>query len=542
MAMKTWKRAFCLLLIFVLIAATLSCNCRDAEIRKPAETPAPTGTPAPAPTGTTTPDTPQPDAIIAPEEGCAIEFPDRPFYHYDMDLTLNEADRTVSGHVVFDFYNDSDDPWDKLYMRDYPSLFTDPESVGYDSSMEIHGALTEIGDVTDGRDGSRLACERDDDVSVIWLGLPKPLASNDRMTLEYDFKTTVPTVADRFGVEAGVFNVTNFYPILAEYENGDWSHAAYYGMGECFYSEVSDYDVKLTVPAGFTVAATGTETGKTETDGAVTYTYHAPCVRDFVFSASKSFVWEDAVFDGVHVNVLYNSESKPTSDMTAPVGAAFRAAEDSLAAFGEAFGQYPYEELDIVLAPICAGGMEYPNLVIISDWLCDPDYSGETDDRRYDPLKNCIAHEIAHQWFMGIVGSNSGMQPWQDESFASYSVLVYAEYIDDLNSDRTESDAKWNTADTRKLKNLPYTPINCAYYDFPSPLMYQQVVYSLGEAVLFRMEEILGEKEFHTVVREYVRRNAFTNADPSSFFDVLFEYAGTDNTELNELVEAAFDL
>lgn len=533
-------RTVCWLLILVLTVSALSCRRREQKTDAPAPAAAIEATPAS--TGTHTPETPQPVVFAAPEEGCAIAFPNRPLYHYDMDLTLNEADHTVSGHVVFDFYNDSKDPWDKLCMRDYPSLFTDPESVGYDSSMEIHGAVTEIGDVTDGRDGSRLACERDDDVSVIWLGLQKPLAPNEWMTLEYDFQTTVPTVADRFGYEAGVFNVTNFYPILAEYADGDWSHAAYYDMGECFFSETADYDVTLTVPLGFTAATTGAETGKTETDDAVTYTFHAPCVRDFVFSASGTFVWENAAFDGVRVNVLYNSESKPTSDMTAPVEAAFRAAEDSLAAFGEAFGKYPYEELDIILAPIYAGGMEYPNLVIIADMLCDPDYSGETDDRRYDPLKDCIAHEIAHQWFMGIVGNDSGMQPWQDESFASYSELVYAEYIGDLNSDRTRSITKWDTDDTRQLKNLPYTPINRAYYDFASPLMYQQVVYSLGQAVLFRMEEILGEKEFHTVVRVYVQRNAFTNADPSSFFDVLFEYAGTDNTELNELVEAAFDL
>lgn len=547
-------RTVCWLLSFVLIVSVLSCRRREPEVNVLAPTPAATieATPAPTemttpvPTGTPPPETSQPDVFKAPEEGCDIEFPDRPLYHYDMDLTLNEADRTVSGHVAFDFYNDSEEPWDKLCMRDYPSLFTDPEPVGYDSSLALNGALTEIVNVIDGRDGSVLAFERDDDVSVIWLGLRKPLAPGDRMTLEYDFTATVPTVADRFGVEAGVYNVTNFYPILAEYENGDWSHAAYYDMGECFYSEVSDYDVRLTVPMGFTAAATGTETGKTETGDAVTYTYHAPCVRDFVFSASRTFVWESAVFDGVRVNVQYNSESCPTPDMTVPVAESFRAAEDTLAALGEAFGKYPYEELDIVLAPICAGGMEYPNLVIISDVLCDPDYSGyETDGKRYEPLKNCVAHEIAHQWFMGIVGSNSGMQPWQDESFASYSVLVYAEYIGDLDDDRMADVTEWNLSDSGRLQQLKSSlccPINRAYYDFRMPLFYQQAVYSLGQAMLFRMEEILGEKAFHAVVREYVHRNAFSNADPQSFFDVLFEYAGTDNDELNELVEAVFDL
>ena len=538
---NTRNRALCWLLILMLASSILACRRQPTEpVFEPEATHPESFDTEPVYT-----ETPAPDVFTAPEEGCAIEFPDRPLYHYDMDLTLNEEDRTVSGHVVFDFYNDSEDVWDKLCMRDYPSLFIDPELVGYDGSLEINGALTEITGVKDGRDGSDLAYRRDDDASVLWLDLSESLAPNERMTLEYDFTATVPTVADRFGCEAGVYNVTNFYPILAEYADGDWSHAAFYGMGECFFSEVADYDVRITVPAGFTVAATGTETGKTETDGAVTYICRAPCVRDFVFCASETFEWESATFDGVRVNVLYSRESQPVSDMRASVEASFRAAADSLAALGEAFGRYPYEELDIVLAPIYAGGMEYPNLVIIADVLCNPDYPGNrAEEITYDRLKTCIAHEIGHQWFMGIVGSNSGMQPWQDESFASYSVLVYAEYLDELDKVRAEVD-DWNLSDPVKLKRIKTTvccPINRAYYDFQNARLYEMAVYSLGEAVLFRMEEILGQKEFHAVLREYVHRNAFTNADPSGFFDVLFLYAGTDNAELNELIEAVFDL
>ena len=94
----------------------------------------------------------------------------------------------------------------------------------------------------------------------------------------------------------------------------------------------------------------------------------------------------------------------------------------------------------------------------------------------------------------------------------------------------------------KKLKNSVCCPVNRAYYDFATPILYEQAVYSLGKAALFRMEQILGETEFHAVLREYVHRNAFSNADPHSFFDVLFAYAGTDNAELNELVEALFGL
>ena len=96
-----------------------------------------------------------------------------------------------------------------------------------------------------------------------------------------------------------MYNVTNFYPILAEYDGGAWSHAAYYQDGECFFSEVSDYDVRLSVPKDFIVASTGTEAAKTESGEQMIYTYKAPCVRDFVFSASANFVLTDGTYNGV---------------------------------------------------------------------------------------------------------------------------------------------------------------------------------------------------------------------------------------------------
>ncbi|MBP5492561.1 MAG: M1 family metallopeptidase [Clostridiales bacterium] len=475
----------------------------------------------------------------APAAGCKIDFPTRDLYHYDMDLTLNEEDHTVGGHVVFQFYNDSEDDWEQLCMRDYSSLFVDAETAGYDGAIETNGALTEITNIKNETSGKDMKYTRDDDVSVIWLDLDTPLAPGEQMTLSYDFVATVPTVADRYGLENGVYNVTNFYPILAEYVDGDWSHAAFYNMGECFYSEVSDYNVRLTVPSGYVVASTGTEKTVDDNGDTQTYTYEAPCVRDFVFSASADFVLETSTFDGVCVNVLYNGTNPPASDMTPSVEKTFEAARDALAAFKEAFGEYPYPELDVILAPIDAGGMEYPNLIIITDIYCTKSYSYAD----YEILRECVAHEIGHQWFMGIVGSNSGMQPWQDESITSYTEFVYYEYIGDLDFVDGYSRNSFDLSDptnAAQLQQIQYFPLNKSYYDFPDDDTYTSAVYMFGKAVLFQMEEILGREEFHAVLREYVHRNAFTNADPMSFFDVLYEYAGTDNAELNALIEAAF--
>lgn len=488
------------------------------------------------------------------EPGCEIAFAERELYHYDMDLKLNEEDNTIGGHVKFECYNDSEDTWNELCLRDYPSLFTINEAVGVDEEGDLDAALTEINNITDGRDNSKLTYERDEDISVVWLKLANPLATGEKMTLEYDFKATIPAIADRFGAGGRVFNVTNFYPILAEYVDGEWSHEAYFSTGECFYSEVSNYDVRLTVPYNFKVATTGTQTGFKEEGDTVTYTYKAPCVRDFVFSASSIFKSESKVCGDVTVNVFCNLPVYLEEEYETATRVAFEAAEDSLAAFGNAFGQYPYPELDIVITPISAGGMEYPNLVIIGvDYLTEVTMFDENgnlvSEALIDDFKVCVAHEIGHQWFMGIVGSNSGMNPWLDESFASYSELVYADYLSDvknqkLNSMGINSKPVGDFSDpsiTSKLVEEGSLPIDLSYYDYKNDTAYVIAVYYNGTRVLRQMEEILGHDEFQSIIREYVALHAFTNVKPYDFFEVLYRHAGNDNEELNALIENVFE-
>ncbi len=505
------------------------------------------GTPTVTPVDTITP---TPGEFVAPPENCEIAFPTGKLYHYDMELALNAEAHTVGGHVVFDFFNDTDEPWDKLCLRDYSSVFTDEVAAGYDRGTEIEGGLTEILNVTDSRDNSVLACEREEDPSVVWLQLTKPLAPGEEMTLTYDFTAKIPYVADRYGYYDNVFNVSNFYPILAEYDANGWSHERYIAVGECFYSEVADYDVRITVPAGFKVATSGTDVSKSENESSITYTYKAPCVRAFVFCASDRFKVMDATYDGVHVNILYHEDMDELDYMADAVKASFNAARDSLAAFGKAFGRYPYEELDIVIAPIDAGGMEYPNLIIISDAECSPTYTGDNwDIPVYEMAETCVAHEIGHQWFMGIVGSNSGIEPWLDESLASYTEIVYYEYCNTVLGMEDHLIREYNSREymdlcdprtANMINEYHYFPLTQSYYDYPSDNTYIQAIYGMGPMALYQMAEILGYDELLGVIREYVRRNAFTNADTEDFFEVLTEYAGTANADLNNLLANVF--
>lgn len=511
----------------------------QTEIEEPFDDSDPTDTKAPS-----VPTDSVPDMLITlPEENCAIEFPTSETFRYTMDLTLDTEKNQVGGHVDIEFFNYSEDTWDELCFRDYSSLFEEGSGAAYPAATKTNGALTEINNITDGRSGEKIDYRRDADVSVVWVKLSSPLAPNEKMTLSYDFTAQIPTIADRYGVKDDVFNVTNFYPILAEYTETGWSHEAFYNMGECFFSEISQYDVTLTVPENYMVLSTGTEASSKTDGGKTTYKFDAPNVRDFVFCACASFEKIEGDYDGTHINVVYDKAHPASNQMDECLKACLKASQDSLAAFNEAFGKYPYPELDVILAPIDAGGMEYPNLVIITvdSFYCS---SNTYEDIPFQTISVVVAHEIGHQWFMGIVGSNSGMEPWLDESFASYTEIVYGEYMD-VNSlyfyySESFDDLK-DPATQSSLKASDIIPINRSYYSFRDTGSYVMSAYEYGKMALYQMEEILGRENFHGIIREYVRRNAFTNSTAERFFEVLFEAAGPDNENLNKLVEGCFE-
>jgi|GEM_PF-533325 len=484
--------------------------------------------------------------IDVPEKGCPIEFPEEDRYHYVMKLSLDPDKRTIGGHVSLTFFNDSEEDWDKLCLRDYSSLFIDGKTAGYDPGVTTNGATTEITNLVDERDNSTLDLSRDKDVSVVWIPLSKKLAPKEEMTLSYDFVAVIPTVADRYGVQDGVFNVTNFYPILAEYTKDGWSHEAFYNLGECFFSEIADYEVMLSLPETMKMVSTGLSTGAIEDNGRKIYKIEAPCVRDFVFCACESFEFLTDNYDGVHIHVVYSTEGEDLDYLKLLAEKSMHAAKVSLQSFGEAFGKYPYEILSVVLAPIDAGGMEYPNLVIIEcnkpEWIRD---DAELASYAEYNARAVVSHEIGHQWFMGIVGSNSGMEPWLDESFASFTECVYAMY-------GVKDGAKYYSRSYgRQQANLldpnvrsPYKdslPINRSYYAFTSQGAYLDAVYGVGQFTLFQIGEIIGMEELYGVIREYVHRNAFTNSTEDRFFEVLYEAVGTENQELNELIKLIFD-
>ena len=182
-----------------------------------------------------------------------------------------------------------------------------------------------------------------------------------------------------------------------------------------------------------------------------------------------------------------------------------RAAKLSLSRYSQWYGSYPYSTLTIVVPPKGAegtGGMEYPTL--ITAWAADDKAPGLE-------LEQVIAHEIAHQYWYGMVASNEMEEAWLDETFASYSELRLMQ---------SEYDQTYNL------------PLEAVHITKPAPLkldawkyldhhQYATNVYTRGKLVLLSIEREIGSESMRKVLRTYFQRWKFKHPSTSDFKKVL---------------------
>ena len=280
--------------------------------------------------------------------------------------------------------------------------------------------------------------------TVATLTLPVPLAPGDSLDLQARWHFAIPTEdAPRMGSDGSVTLMAYWYPQFSVYDDvAGWQLDPYLATGE-FYMDHADYDVRITVPSGYLVAATGRLQNAAEVlpagvrenlaraarsgtpvavvndslrrrgratlrGAALTWRFAADSVRDFAFYTSREVVW-DAVAatvpggagrDTVLVHAFYRPRARGWTR-------AADYARQSLEHFSRTLWAYPWAQLSVVEG-IVEGGMEYPMLTAVSVG---------SDSRE---LLATIAHETGHMWFPMQVGSDERRFAWMDEGLASW--------------------------------------------------------------------------------------------------------------------------
>lgn len=346
------------------------------------------------------------------------------------------------------------------------------------------------------------------------LSLPAQWFAGSAVTVELNYTVSIPQCASRFGEDAGIFALGNVFPTLALWENDAWRTDRYCAIGDPFQTGCANWTVRLSLPAGYTVAGTGYPQPAYLGDAAV-YTMQAQAVRDFALVISDQFASASGMADDVLVTA-YARDKAAAQRMV-------KYAQQALACYEQHYGDYVYPTLTLSEVSFPYGGMEYPQLVMIGN---------EVIAAADDSLEITVAHEVAHQWWYAMVGSDSYNQAWQDESLCEYALLDYVEQA-------YGAAARMNTAfdriETAMRITVPrgVTPGSPIDY-FQDLSEYSTVVYRRGAALWLAMENLLGKDSLDAALQGYVQQYRFGIATREDITRVLSQAAGQDVSALME--------
>lgn len=349
--------------------------------------------------------------------------------------------------------------------------------------------------------------------------LNEPLAPGASVDVSLPFRVEAsavlrPAAPGRFGFAEGVLIAPTFYPLVPRLSpGGEWQTQAAPPGGDTTNSEVAFYDVRLTVPAGAEVAATGSEIERnSNADGTQTVRHASGPVRDFAFALGPLRPPESVGGDPV-VRAWVLEEHADAARPTA------RVAARAVQVFEDLLGPYPYHELDVIDAPGAFGGIEYPGLVYIG-------VIGEPGDDLV------IVHEVAHQWFYALIGNDQLDEPWLDEAAASYAEVLYLEAIG-------EPQAATGLLDQFRLilraSGSGETPIGLPISAYATESDYGVYVYLKGALFLDALRSRLGEPGFRAFLRNYAARHRYGLATSASFQETAEAACACDLDDLFDL-------
>ena len=471
---------------------------------------------------------------------------------YRINATLDAATSQIRGRETIRYTNNSPDPLPYLWMFleqniCHPASVTEkldqPPLVFLGSTFDFSCKGFEGGLTLDRVSIGGRPVPRAVHGTTMRLDLPRPLQSGGVLDIEVAWHFTVPPYgAGRMGRDGPLYQVAQWYPRLAVYDDvRGWNHEPYIGAGE-FYLEYGSFDVSLTVPAHYIVAATGTlrnpelvltpaqrsrlESARTSatpvaviTDkeaghaarsrpastGQVTWRFTADSVRDFAFAAGPELRWDASGYKGILVHTLYRPSAPEWEE-------ANRMVREALQYFSEQWYPYPYAHITSVEGPI--EGMEYPMLTF------DP-RAPSREERHW-----VLAHELGHQWMPMVVGSNERLYPWMDEGFNTFIDLAAA---------------------ARYFRGAPYGdsievhPLHL-YRDHALPGQEQPLIarpvevkdlfwtgYQKPALMMQTLRyEVLGKERFDHAFREYLRAWAYKHPTPADFFRLMRDASGMD--------------
>ncbi|HEV7620315.1 MAG TPA: M1 family peptidase, partial [Flavisolibacter sp.] len=185
---------------------------------------------------------------------------------YFIKVTLNDKEKTLDAFEEIVYTNHSPDTLSYIWFHLWPNAYkTDRTSFSdqllengntdfYFSTKEQKGYINHLNFKVDG-----ITTTFEDHphyIDIIKLKLPGLLLPGQKITITTPFHEKLPYNFSRGGYDSLTFQVTQWYPKPAVYDQKGWHEMPYLDQGE-FYSEFGSFKVQITLPEDYVVAATG---------------------------------------------------------------------------------------------------------------------------------------------------------------------------------------------------------------------------------------------------------------------------------------------
>lgn len=345
-----------------------------------------------------------------------------------------------------------------------------------------------------------------EDNTVITVDLENGLAVGEKVKIDLQYTVKLANVKHRLGYTEHAVNLGNFYAIPVIYDNG-WQTYPYSYNGDPFYNDLYNFDVTMNAPDGYYIATSGTEIEK--------HHYQGYMLRDFAIVMSRDFKTLSREVGDTTVTYYYLNDEIPDVSLYTACNA--------LAYFSNTFHDYPYKSLAVVQTDFLQGGMEYGALVYIS--------LDVTDQFQYQYV---IVHEIAHQWWYGLIGNNQTRTAWIDEGLAEYSTAVFFETHPQYN--RTlKSFAEQNQASIKMFESImdeygvDYSPqMHRGLINYKMPSEYTINTYARGMLLFYNISEMIGYNNLNQALAKFANENCYNFATTYKLAHTLEENLGYD--------------
>lgn len=439
---------------------------------------------------------------------------------YIINLAYDHSNNTAKANMTVDYVNTSETAFENIVFHLYPNAFTEEaegsvcspvnEAKVYPNGKSYGGIEIKTVKVNSEITAYSLQGEFD---SHLVVDLNQKLFPDERTQIYIEFDLVLPNANHRYGYGDNAINFANFYPIACVFkENEGFATDFYSPNGDPFFSDCADYQVEITYDNSLKLACSGDKVETNESGQNKITKITASNVRDFAFVLSDKFSVITEKVQDTEVSYYYYDDENPQASLDT--------AKQALTTFGEFYGEYPYSSFAVVQTNFVYGGMEYPQLVMISDML-------EGDDNDY-----VIVHETAHQWWYGVVGNDEYNESWLDESLTEYSTALFFEKNQDygISYSQMVSGARSNynlfIKTYKSIKGEVDTSMNRALDEFETEPEYVNNIYVRGIIMFDTLRSQIGEKKFLNALLGYYSKFKFKNATTADFIATFEEKCG----------------